>query len=531
MASFFRRLALGLVALLIIATIVTHLMYQEVVEKHENLSKLFVDTTPQKETSHHTVATSALDWAKAMRRERDEAVRTNQRLREDLQEKAKIATTLGQEQANALFELAEEAIVEANEIINTPRESLKMKSIQDEKLLPRTTSKMRSRGENLTKCYTIDDIHECVQPELQFLTPTKVYLVEPDSAKAGWRFQHLIYQGFDLHPKIEPTQIMSQADLILYMPVSTAIPPLASHGATATNLIVLDEADSPYFNVKISETSYLIYLKRSWVSKKDGVYTGIGKRYERNYFPMAYSVSDKYFDPFRTLSGSQRKLDIVCSNRPTERQPTRARIVHWVGDFLDSHEKYHGIAGEVNAAGRRGINELYFAAMRSSKIVVTANPSHWEGDFRFFEAVASGALVFVDEMYTPHPHPFIHKRHLIVYDNSDQDTFQNLLKYYLEHPEEARIIARAGLRHALRYHRAVSRMDWILRSAHEIATPQGVTAYTHTARSIAYDVNATTQVKPIIDIKSPAINVHHINPSINLGRRYHVTYVLFKFFF
>ena len=32
-----------------------------------------------------------------------------------------------------------------------------------------------------------------------------------------------------------------------------------------------------------------------------------------------------------------------------------------------------------------------------AKIVVTCNPSHSEGDFRTFEALASGALVFVDE--------------------------------------------------------------------------------------------------------------------------------------
>jgi len=36
--------------------------------------------------------------------------------------------------------------------------------------------------------------------------------------------------------------------------------------------------------------------------------------------------------------------------------------------------------------------------MREARIVVTCNPSHWEGDFRLFEAMLSGALVFVDEM-------------------------------------------------------------------------------------------------------------------------------------
>ena len=45
------------------------------------------------------------------------------------------------------------------------------------------------------------------------------------------------------------------------------------------------------------EDSYLGYFKRSWVSKKDGAYTGTGKRYQRNYFPLAYSVADEYGRP------------------------------------------------------------------------------------------------------------------------------------------------------------------------------------------------------------------------------------------
>ena len=40
-------------------------------------------------------------------------------------------------------------------------------------------------------------------------------------------------------------------------------------------------------------------------------------------------------------------------------------------------------------------------------------------------------------------------------------------RYYLSHPEEHAKVARAGLLHALTYHRAVSRIDYVLRSAHE----------------------------------------------------------------
>ncbi|KAJ8610357.1 hypothetical protein CTAYLR_003899 [Chrysophaeum taylorii] len=364
---------------------------------------------------------------------------------------------------------------------------------------------------NLTLCFSLE-VSECVAPELQFRTPTRVHLVKPDSPQSGWRFQHLVRMGFSTHPAIIPSPLV-EADFVLYMPVSTREPPT---GVPATKLVVLDEGDGAGVYGKVKEHAYLVYLKRSWVTKRDGVYTGTGRRYKRHYYPMAYSVSDSYFDSKSTTV--RRPLDVVCSNRPTDRQPTRARVVKWIADFLDKHENYEGIAGEVNAAGRKEINKAYFAAMREAKIVVTCNPSHWEGDFRTFEALASGALVFVDEMYVPHPHPFVHEKHLIVYDNSDPDDFERKLLYYLERPREARSIAINGLRHALKYHRAVSRMDYILRSAHEIASGGHGTPYTFTASQIKFDVNATTQVPPVVDIAHPSMNLQHIDWKLNVGR-------------
>lgn len=322
--------------------------------------------------------------------------------------------------------------------------------------------------------------------------------------------------GMNSHPAIVATESSLEADFVLYMPISTKIPPV---DASARTLVVLDEGDGSGYWGSVQENSYLLYLKRSWVNKRDGAYTGIGKRYKRNYFPLAYSVSDSYFDASKTKRGDQRHIDIVCSNRPRDRQPTRTRVVQWVADFLDENsQKYNGIAGEVNAAGRRTIDDAYFGAMRSAKIVVTCNPSHWEGDFRTFEALASGALVFVDEMYVPHPRPFVNEQHVVVYDNSDPDDFVRKIKFYLERPELARKIAVAGLRHALRYHRAVSRMDFVLRSAHELVSP--ASRYTHTAKQIAYDVNATTQIDPVVDPKDPSVNKPNIPAKLNLGRRF-----------
>ena len=41
----------------------------------------------------------------------------------------------------------------------------------------------------------------------------------------------------------------------------------------------------------------MAYFKRSWPLRKDGKYAGPAKRHARNYWPMAYSVSDDYTAP------------------------------------------------------------------------------------------------------------------------------------------------------------------------------------------------------------------------------------------
>ena len=165
----------------------------------------------------------------------------------------------------------------------------------------------------------------------------------------------------------------------------------------------------------------------------------------------------------------------------------------------------HNLLGEVNHGGRKEINKGYFGAMRAARIVVTCNPSHWEGDFRLFEAMVSGALVFVDEMWGPQPFPLRHGEHVVVYDTTSQDDFKRKLAYYLSHPAEARRIARNGYLHVLKYHRAVSRFDFFLRSAHhqEASAPgasaqqqQAAPQYLEVGQQIKGDITKAMIIKP-----------------------------------
>ena len=104
--------------------------------------------------------------------------------------------------------------------------------------------------------------------------------------------------------------------------------------------------------------------------------------------------------------------------------------------------------------------------MHNAKIIVTVNPSEWEGDFRLWESMATGALIFVDPIFTPHPFPLIDGKHIVLFSNSNKTDLWQKLDYYRQHPDEARKIAITGYLHCMKYHRTVSMIDYVLRSAH-----------------------------------------------------------------
>ena len=90
-------------------------------------------------------------------------------------------------------------------------------------------------------------------------------------------------------------------------------------------------------------------------------------------------------------------------------QPARTRVAEWVAEAAQNWNLRisGGAVGELNKGQRKEMNEEYFSSLRQAQIIVTCNPSNWEGDFRLWEAMGSGALVFIDEMSTPMPSPLL----------------------------------------------------------------------------------------------------------------------------
>ena len=123
--------------------------------------------------------------------------------------------------------------------------------------------------------------------------------------------------------------------------------------------------------------------------------------------------------------------------------------------------------------------------MHNAMIIVTVNPSEWEGDFRLWESMATGALIFVDPIFAPHPYPLIDGEHLVLFSNSNKSDLWHKLDYYRNHPDEARRVAFNGYLHCMKYHRTVSMIDYVLRSAHiksAIGRQKEVPNYTYSAQ-------------------------------------------------
>ena len=95
--------------------------------------------------------------------------------------------------------------------------------------------------------------------------------------------------------------------------------------------------------------------------------------------------------------------------------------IKFIKDNFSNYNIHVGIIGKAGRVGRTTIQKPYYERMFNSKIVVTCNPKDWEGDYRTWEALSSGALVMVDKMLTPIVNPLIDKEHIIFYDKNNLD--------------------------------------------------------------------------------------------------------------
>ena len=194
-------------------------------------------------------------------------------------------------------------------------------------------------------------------------------------------------------------------------------------------LAVLDESDNVGHWPQVRNTHFGLYFKRSWVHKRNGTHkvhhdvpadishlnvkaarkdphlheicegNGVhckhhGHRAWKNrdhpdrgqYFaPLPYAVWDNYTHGLQL--GSERDLRVVSTIRSSlKRQPARTRVVEFLKSILYEDMRLTEDEAVVGDTGghRKTLDNSYFGLMRRAQIVVTCNPSFWDGDFRLF---------------------------------------------------------------------------------------------------------------------------------------------------
>lgn len=162
-----------------------------------------------------------------------------------------------------------------------------------------------------------------------------------------------------------------------------------------------------------------------------------------------------------------RYTDLLCTLRGDPKHMTsRYRAQNLTKKYAELRKIENYSSGQLNTATRTQMNAMYFFAMYQSKIIITINPARWEGDFRLWESLASGALIFVDPIFVPHPFNLVDGEHVVYYNSKNENEFFEKVDYYMANPNEARRIALGGYFHALKHHRSVSMIDYFIRTLH-----------------------------------------------------------------
>jgi hypothetical protein len=197
------------------------------------------------------------------------------------------------------------------------------------------------------------------------------------------------------------------------------------------------------------------YFKRSVIKKENSVSKELIK-YSREIIPISYGIRNDFIQYDKIFKFEKYNYDICC-------------LFNGGGGFRsiipNIVNKYKGpkYIGNVYCSNRYGsVNREYFKILKTSKIIVTANPPNWEGDFRLWEALLMGNLVLCDKMIVPSimKYPLEDKKHLVYY--STEQELVSLINYYINNEEERQKIGNEGREYSLKYHKFSDRVKEVI---------------------------------------------------------------------
>lgn len=265
--------------------------------------------------------------------------------------------------------------------------------------------------------------------------------------------------------KIEIVENEEEADYVFChrsTPSKTWLPPTLKD---QNKLIIFDYTDH-WDNVDYFD-DYGHYFKRSCTVKNYVAQRLIPQMSKDNFHGLPYSikyVNDKDVHEVLNLNDIKKTIDISCFFNPSNQRDIRSNAAMTTQNFCKKHNLKCHIGssgnGEISYNGRENFIKKYYEINKASKIVVTANHNNWEGDWRFYESLSTGTVVFIDKMMVPLDHPFIDGKHVVFY-NDMQDLSKKLLKYY----NNEKVLERISLESknfVYNYHKPENRMDYFI---------------------------------------------------------------------
>jgi len=299
-----------------------------------------------------------------------------------------------------------------------------------------------------------------------------------DHGEASSNEMRMTHEGLRKHPRVVLVDNPDSADYLVlcqnhivdHCPVHDQFRPLKDLHKNKT--IMMDFDDDPNYIYDRSDFRWTLYFKRSCVDQQTKRPVDYG---ELPVIPTAYGVLDDMVEPPADFDGKRNIAisclfdDSVCGTDLFARR--RGRLLDFAKNLATRYDypMQIGLVSNCGPEGRRAINAQYKRCLFSSKIVLHANPDQWEGDARTWEAICSGALVFVDRMCQPIPHALIDGGHVVFYDSSEEGfaKLERKIIHYLEHDDERSRIGEQGRAFVLERHRSINRINemiWHLES-------------------------------------------------------------------
>ena len=223
------------------------------------------------------------------------------------------------------------------------------------------------------------------------------------------------------------------------------------------------------------------YFKRS-VIKKVNYWSSKIIEYPREIIPISYGIRNDFIKYDKKFKFINYNYDVCClfNTRKWRQWPTCLRYIlpiilnRYKGPkFIERidcppsclcHQQSPNQTrnGCPNRYGQ--VNTKYFEILKTSKIIVTANPPAWEGDLRLWEGLLTGNLVLCDKMIIPSlmKYPLINKKHLVFYHSIKELKF--FISYYLANEEERTKIGNEGREYCLKYHKFSDRVKEVVDS-------------------------------------------------------------------